>query len=271
MENHRHPPMIQKPTYMLASVDNALRLLQMLRDIGGVRLQDAAQQLGVAPSTAHRLMAMLVYRGFAVQDEKRLYHPGPAMGAAPAQRGWTRTFTDLSRPHMQALARECGETVNLVIRIGTQVRFLLSAESTQVLRVGDRQGQVLDAHRTAGGKILLAELRPEILAQMYLRSTGRQEVATEAGDPRMPWKEFDDFVRDLENCRTAGFAINMQQSEDGIAAIGMAVRNRAGRALGAISVAVPVVRYQDHLRGSLILQLRETVTRLEADTASVED
>ena len=73
---------IQRPAYLLESVDNALRLLQMLRDVGAVRLNQAATELGIARSTAHRLLAMLVYRGFAVQDEKRTYHPGPAMGAA---------------------------------------------------------------------------------------------------------------------------------------------------------------------------------------------
>ncbi len=75
---------------MLESVDNVLRLLQMLRDVGGLRLKDAAEELGIAPSTAHRLLAMLVYRGFAVQDERRMYHPGSAMGAGPARRGSTR-------------------------------------------------------------------------------------------------------------------------------------------------------------------------------------
>ena len=159
---------IEKPTYLLESVDNALKLLQMLRDVGALRLKDAADELAIAPSTAHRLFAMLVYRGFAVQDEKRLYHPGPAMGAGPAQRGWTREFNDRCRPHMEALAALTGETVNLVIRVGTQVRFLSSAESTAMLRVGDRQGQVLPAERTSGGRILLAELPDETLEQLYL-------------------------------------------------------------------------------------------------------
>ena len=44
----------------------------MLRDVGALRLKEAAEELAIAPSTAHRLFAMLVYRGFAVQDEKRL-------------------------------------------------------------------------------------------------------------------------------------------------------------------------------------------------------
>ena len=64
---------IEKPAYLLESVDNALKLLQMLRDVGALRLlKEAAEELAIAPSTAHRLFAILVYRGFAVQDEKRL-------------------------------------------------------------------------------------------------------------------------------------------------------------------------------------------------------
>jgi len=70
---------IEKPTYMLESVDNALRLLQMLRDVGGLRLKDAAEELGIAPSTAHRLLAMLVYRAFAVRTADRRYVAGPLM------------------------------------------------------------------------------------------------------------------------------------------------------------------------------------------------
>src|SRR5258708_33978546 len=100
---------IEKPTYLVESVDNALRLLQMLRDLGVLRLTDAAQELGIAPSTAHRLRAMLVYRGFAVQHEKRGYHPGPPTLAGPAHRGWPREFNDRCPPHLAALRRLGGE------------------------------------------------------------------------------------------------------------------------------------------------------------------
>lgn len=78
---------ITRPPYALDSVDNALRLLQMLRDVGALRLKDAAEELGTAPSTAHRLLAMLVYRGFAVQDEKRRYHRGPRWGSGRRNTG----------------------------------------------------------------------------------------------------------------------------------------------------------------------------------------
>ena len=261
---------IEKPTYLLESVDNALRLLQMLRDVGALRLKDAASELDIAPSTAHRLFAMLVYRGFAVQDEKRVYHPGPAMGAGPAQAGWTREFTDRARPHMEALAIRCGETVNLVIRVGAQARFLWSAESAGMLRVGDRQGQVLAAELTAGGRILLAELPRDLLALLYLRPDDAPSGdGAEWGDRRLPSEDFEAFARDLQSTRAVGFAVNVEQTEEGVAAFGVAVRNRSGGAIGAITVTVPITRYQQHSRGPLIAQLKAMVRELEVDVADI--
>ncbi|MFC9554673.1 IclR family transcriptional regulator [Rhodococcus sp. NPDC056960] len=260
---------IEKPTYMLESVDNALRLLQMLRDVGGLRLKDAAEELGIAPSTAHRLLAMLVYRGFAVQDEKRMYHPGSAMGAGPARRGWTREFTDLCRPHMEALAILCGETVNLVIRVGTQARFLSSAESTGMLRVGDRQGQVLDAELTAGGRILLAELPRDILEQLYLRPPDLTDDEREWGDRRLSADAFERFCRELSAARAVGFALNVQQTEEGVAAFGVAIRNRARTAVGAMTVAVPITRFRQHSQGPLVSQMKNAIRELEVDIADL--
>ncbi|WP_156665457.1 IclR family transcriptional regulator [Rhodococcus phenolicus] len=258
---------------MLESVDNALRLLQMLRDVGAVRLKDAATELGIAPSTAHRLLAMLVYRGFAMQDEKRLYHPGPAMGVGPARQGWTRRFTDLSRPHMEALAALAGETINLVVRVGTQARFLWTAETESILRVGDRQGQVLAAELTAGGRILLAELPRPVLEQLYLRPVGEAGDRSPAyeTDRRMAVGEFEEFVHELEAARRVGFAVNVEQTEEGVAAIGVAIRNGTGRAIGALTAAVPVNRYRQHLRGHLVAQLQAAVRGIEVDVADVDE
>lgn len=261
---------LEKPTYPLESVDNALRLIQILRDAGGLRLKDAARELGIGSSTAHRLLAMLVYRGFAVQDEKRIYYPGPALGAGPAQRGWTREFAELCRPHLEMLAAVCGETVNLVIRVGTQTRFLSSAESSATLRIGDRQGQVLPAELTAGGRILLAELTEDKLEQLYLRSDGEPVGEPDTADRRLPPEKFAAFRHELVGVRRAGFALNVEQTEDGVAAFGVAVHNRARQAIGAITVAVPITRFAQHSHGPLVSQLRNTVREIEVDITDLE-
>ncbi|NKR41192.1 helix-turn-helix domain-containing protein [Rhodococcus hoagii] len=263
---------ITRPSYALDSVDNALRLLQMLRDVGALRLKDAAEELGTAPSTAHRLLAMLVYRGFAVQDEKRRYHPGPAMGVGPAQQGWTRELTDICRPHMDALSTSTGETANLVIRIGSQVRFLYSAESESMLRVGDRQGQVLPAERTAGGRILLAELPRQTLEQLYLLPDTEPGADATPGlelDRRLAPGEFESFHGELEAARAVGFAVNVEQTEAGVAALGVALRNGSGQAVAALTVAVPTARYGQHVAGPLVGQLRSTVRDVQVEVAHI--
>lgn len=265
---------ITRPSYALDSVDNALRLLQMLRDVGALRLKDAAEELGTAQSTAHRLLAMLVYRGFAVQDEKRRYHPGPAMGVGPAQQGWTRELTDICRPHMDALATSIGETINLVIRIGSQVRFLYSAESESMLRVGDRQGQVLPAERTAGGRILLAELPRQTLEQLYLRPDEESGPRPAPGpgydvDRRLSPAEFESFRSELDAARAVGFAVNVEQTEAGVAALGVALRNGRGHAIAALTAAVPTTRYGQHVAGSLVAQLRATVRDVQVEIAHI--
>jgi DNA-binding IclR family transcriptional regulator len=61
------------PAYAVTSADHALRLAMMLQLEGPMTVSAAAERLGVARSTAHRLLSMLVYRDFAVQDEDRTY------------------------------------------------------------------------------------------------------------------------------------------------------------------------------------------------------
>lgn len=225
----------RKPAYSLESVDNALRLIQVLRDEGRLRLKDAAELLGIAPSTAHRLLSMLVYRGFAEQDESRTYLPGPAIGVPPVAADWTREFKNRAQPHLDLLLSRLDETVNLMIRVGTSVRFLLTLESSNFLRVGDRQGTVLPARLASGGKAMLAELPPEHLARLY------QSSSAYSPDPVSP-EEFEALGRELRGVAARGYALNNGETENGLAAVGVALRGKGGAPTGAFSVAAPTVR-----------------------------
>jgi IclR family transcriptional regulator, acetate operon repressor len=50
------------------SVDKALRLLELVGERQVLRVSEAAELLGVARSTAHRLLNALGRRGFVAQD-----------------------------------------------------------------------------------------------------------------------------------------------------------------------------------------------------------
>lgn len=255
-------PVQKRPTYSIEAVDNALQLLQLLRDGGALRLKDAADELGVAPSTAHRLLAMLVYRGFAVQDETRRYVPGPAMGVGPAGLSWTRLLRSLAQPHMELLSAQLNETVNLMVRVGTKVRFLSSVEGNNVLRVGDRQGTVMPANKTSGGKAMLAELEPQMIDQLFRSNNA------EIGGDTIPAEEYPAFLRELESIRSNRFAANFEGTEDGVSALGIALHNRHGQVVGALSVSTPATRFRKVFDAGLVPALRETCRQLEIDIAA---
>src|SRR5947209_268170 len=147
------------PAYPIASVDNALRLLVLFRDRPRVRLSEASEYLGVAHSTAHRLMAMLAFHGFVRQEaDSRAYVAGPVLteiGLAAVRELDIRLH---ARPALEQLAATLGETVHLAVLEGGSVRYLDAVESPRALRVAARTGTTLAANCTASGKALLAEL-----------------------------------------------------------------------------------------------------------------
>jgi IclR family transcriptional regulator, acetate operon repressor len=248
-----------RPPYSLESVDNALRLLQLLRDQGRLRVTDAAAELGTARSTAHRLLSMLVYRDFATQDEHHGYLPGPALSAPPVR---DRPLQELRRvllPHLEALCERVGETVNLMVRVGTQTRFLASVESTQILRVGDRAGTVLPATKTSGGKALLATLSRAELAELYQPSGGDETTLSR--------EEFDGLCGTLETVRRRGYGLNIEETETGVVAIGRCVRDASGRALAALTIAIPAARFSRDMIRPLARDLALIAERAEPDLA----
>jgi IclR family transcriptional regulator, acetate operon repressor len=247
-----------KPPYAIESVDNALRILQALRDAGQVRVSELAAELGIARSTAHRLLAMLVYRDFAVQAEDRSYLPGPALSAQPLRGEPAQRLRQVLRPHMEALCDLVAETVNLMVRIGTQTRFLHTVESTQILRVGDRQGTILPAWKTSGGKALLAELADAQLTALLRGTAGRPPDGMTDGERRS-------LVSELRRVREQGYAENIEESESGVCAVGICVRDGAGEALAALSVSAPSVRYTPERARLFVRELRTAVAGAEQD------
>jgi IclR family acetate operon transcriptional repressor len=236
----------------LDSVDNALRLLLRLRQDGVLRVTQVADELGVAPSTAHRLLASLRHRGFVVQDAGRAYRPGPAC-AELGSAAYVLGLAPLVRDQLERLNAEVGETVHLMVRTGRQVRFIDGVEGTQVLRVGARTGMVLPAHRTSGGKALLAELPGEAVAALY-----------HDGEPSV-----DALRRELATTRRRGYGLNVEESERGVVALGVAVHDAAGRAVAAVTVAAPTARFRRQDLVGVLPALRATADAIDDELATI--
>jgi DNA-binding IclR family transcriptional regulator len=159
---------------------------------------------------------------------------------------------------MEALCDQVAETINLVVRLGTQTRFLHTVESAQVLRVGDRQGTVLPAWQTSGGKALLAELPDAQLTALLRGASGRPPEGMTAARRR-------GLVSELRVVRDQGYAENIEESESGLSAIGLCLRDTAGDPVAALSVSAPSVRYTPDRARLFLRELRATAARAATD------
>ncbi len=222
------------PAYPLGSVDRVLRLLLLLQRRGSLRVVEAAEELGVAPSTAHRLLSMLRAYEFAAQDSTRTYRPGAAMTIVAATPSSDAQLRTRAHRHLDELARATGESVHLMVLEGAGARFIDGVEGRHALRVASRVGLTLPAHVTSGGKVLLAELTRQQLGELYPRGL--------ALTPRAAGPDLNALIRELSSVRRHGYALNAEESEQGVNAIGAAIRDGTGRAVAAVVIAAPSLR-----------------------------
>ena len=238
------------PGYPISSVGNALRLLLLFREQQSVRLTEARDYLGVAHSTAHRLLAMLIQYGFVRQDSSRAYRPGPMLveiGLAVVQKMDIRTQ---ARPFLEALEGQFAETIHLTVLEGNLVRYVDAVESDRTLRVTARTGQLLPASCTSAGKALLAELSREQVRALY--PTGELPSQTPHS-----LKTMDALEQALDRVRQQGYATNQEESEDGVGSVAIALVNAANRPVAAIAVAVPVNRLKAKVQADIIRALKQ--------------
>lgn len=241
--------MKNRPPYAVESVDHALLLAQMLQQEGQVRVTDAARRLGVSPSTAHRLLAMLVYRDFAERADRR-YVPGRMLRPASVAEAPLALLRRVAAPHLHALTERVGESSNLMVLVGTEARFVSTAECARPLRVGDRVGQAVPAHLSSGGKAVLAALPPAEVGPLYASS---------------PEVDLRRLRRELSLVRRRGFAINDQLTETGVTALGVALRDPEGAPVAAASIAMPTARFDRDKLPTWATELSTTAALIERD------
>lgn len=254
-------PQPVKPTYAVSSVDRALRLIQILRDRGEVRLRVVAGELGVSESTVHRLMAMLIYRGFAVQDESRVYRPGPAIGVGLAGVGRTDELRSVAAPHMARLTQQTGETCYLSMRVGSQMHVLWSEEGDAPLHVVARTGAVLPVISSAAGLMLLSGLPEEQV----------RAICDSVGPAGMPAAEVDDLLRRLRLHRRSGYAASIEGAERGVSAVAVAVHDVDGQTIAGLGIPVPTARFRTIDEPELVRLARLAQLAIEHDLITAED
>ncbi|TDE08361.1 IclR family transcriptional regulator [Jiangella asiatica] len=242
-----------------------LDILELFLDSSeGLRVPEMTAALGIPRASTHELVGALVDRGY-LQPK-----PGSAgqfvLGVKTFQLGgaYERSLdiVEAGREAARAVAAECGETVQIVVRDERVVVYIVRIDSTHSVRLVSDVGSRLPAHCTAGGKVLLASLSPEELATLFPDDTSLLPMTTRSIDT------VERLNRELAETRERGWGEEYCESNQDVACVAAPVRNPRGECVAAMSISIPTIRWQDDKRADYVALVstgaRELSTRLGA-------
>ena len=204
----------------------AAALDEIAAEPGRLRLVDLGERLGLAKSTARRLLVGLVEVGLASVDSQGRFALGDRLLGFGNSDG--AHISAIFRPTIERVARATdGETVDLSVLRGQRMWFIDQIESSHRLRAVSAVGVRFPMESTANGKAALAAL---------------DDADAEAAISRLGSQDGDRLRAEVAEIRRTGIAFDRDEHTPGISAAAI-----AGRAVGdnmvAISVPAPTERF----------------------------
>ncbi|WP_342596001.1 IclR family transcriptional regulator [Salinicola lusitanus] len=239
------------------SLVRGLNILEMLAATpDGLALSDVAEDVGLAPSTTHRLLQALFQQGFITQDvesglwkiDVKTFRIGNSFLEA-------RDFVATARPFLRQLTATSGETANLGIRDDGMVVYLAQSESKQMMRMITRLGSRAPLHASGVGKALLAWMPPQEFEQIV---AGR----TLEGETPNTLTNVETLRDQLVEIRRQGYAVDREEHAIGLNCVAATLHDESGLPLAAISVSGPVARIDDSRLPELAALVAETAREI---------
>lgn len=230
------------------SADRVLDLLELIaRANGQLSHGDVADALNIPKSSLSKLVKNLQARRYlAVSTSARRLELGPAFFELSRAALTSRELLAEAQIILEDLARVVEETSSLAILRGDESEIVATVLGPNRLVTHMRLGDRAPLHATSGGKVLLAFMS-ETEQHNYLTRGPLQRITENTIlDP-------DRLKEELCSVRKSGFAYVNSEFTMGIRGIASPVFDAQGQVIGALTLAIPEIRF-----GTAVQALAET-------------
>ena len=240
------------------AVDRAIDLLEIMTDLGGeAGLTELATGAGLPLPTIYRLVQTLVARGYARQLPSRRYALGPRLIRVGESAG--RQLGAGTRPYLERLARQLGETVNLAMIDRDMAVYVAQASSSHSMRMFTELGRRVYCHCTGVGKAVLAQL-PDSTVREIVDRVG-MPPATDASIT-----DLEVLIAELDTIRDQGFAVDEGEQEVGVRCFAVPVPDAPTPT--ALSVSGPAVRVTHDFGAAAVPVLQAVAQQISSELIS---
>lgn len=217
----------------IAGLEKGLRIIEAFNDINQrLTPSTAARRTGITRTAARRYLHTLHHLGY-LESDGQLFWLTPRV----LRLGWS--YLDSARipravqPHLRRISSAVGGAAYFAVLDEDEVIYVARDGATYLRNIGFVLGEPVAPNVSSAGIALLsccsARRVSRWLTKRRFVSFTPYTVTTHEG------------VRELiANARSRGYALLEQQFEPKLRGIAVPIRNHGGRAIGAISVSLPI-------------------------------
>jgi DNA-binding IclR family transcriptional regulator len=237
-----------KSSYAVQSVEKALDILDALtEDVHDASLPTLAKNLGISRNKAFRLLVTLENRGLVEREEWSGNYRLGLSTVELAQRFLRgASLVRHAHPVMAEIARKLDEAVYMTVLRGDEVLFIDMVDCDQQVKAASLIGKRAPFFTNAAGKLIKALESRDILEKLSKRRRDKGE---------MP--DLVSLERELKTIREKGVAVDHGGLGEGVISVAVAVRDYAGKVVGALTLLGPsfrmmTARLEDEIIPSLV-------------------
>ncbi|SER86492.1 DNA-binding transcriptional regulator, IclR family [Propionibacterium cyclohexanicum] len=221
---------------------NLLRILTyMASQAAPVSAQSIAIELTIPRSTVYELLGVLCEYGYAVAlRPARRYALGARAFELSSAYSRQEPLARLSKVMLRRFVDRVGEAPHLAILQGSDVIYVAEERAPRRAPLVTEEGVRLPAYQTASGRAIMAWLPKEQVRAMIPRN---QELPSRVAG-RSP-ASFAALVRDLQEIRKCGYAIEVEEVTEGLASVVVPVFDLNDWPQAAFGVTFEIDRHPD--------------------------
>jgi len=243
----------------LSTLERGLSVLRAFsRERPEMTLSQVAAHTGLSAAVARRCLHTLVELGYVARREKRFLLTPEVMSFASAFLE-SMNLEQAVRPHLQEVRDVTGDSSSLAVFSDPDVLYLVHVSTNRMVRLAAGVGTRFPAYATSLGRILVATLPEEQMAQ-YLRDVTLERFTDRTLVDR------ERLAQVLKQARENGYASIRDELDYGIVSVAVPVRAASGDVVAAINCSTATSRVEP----GEMLETRLPVLRSAARAIEIE-
>lgn len=234
---------------MHQSTQRVIKVLEMaVADSEGKRLSDFSRELQIAKSTLSPILQTLCETKYLQLGADSKYTAGTALFSLGTMFTGCFPVLDYVREQLEELVAEFDETCYWGVLEDGEVLYLDKVDSSQPLRVLTNTGKRGHAYATSLGKAMLIGKTEAELRALYPDGLAAVTAKTVT--------DFTELVQQLECAKIDGYTWEVEESTEYIRCFAAPVYKN-GRVIAAVSMAIPIFRYDENNKQQIIRSLKK--------------